>query len=60
MNEVTLHVNGVERTVDVNPVTPLLYVLRNDLGLRGPSSQTRPTIFPQCIQTVAILSLIHI
>ncbi len=36
MNEVTLHVNGVERTVDVNPVTPLLYVLRNDLGLRGP------------------------
>jgi len=36
MSEVTLHVNGVERTVDVNPVTPLLYVLRNDLGLRGP------------------------
>ena len=36
MSKVTLHVNGDEQTVDVNPVTPLLYVLRNDLGLRGP------------------------
>ena len=36
MSKVTLHVNGAEETVDVNPVTPLLYVLRNDLGLRGP------------------------
>ena len=36
MSKVTLHVNGAEQTVDVNPVTPLLYVLRNDLGLRGP------------------------
>jgi aerobic-type carbon monoxide dehydrogenase small subunit (CoxS/CutS family) len=32
----TLHVNGTEHTVDVDPETPLLYVLRNDLGLRGP------------------------
>ena len=30
-----LHVNGVSRRVDVNPDTPLLYVLRNDLGLVG-------------------------
>jgi aerobic-type carbon monoxide dehydrogenase small subunit (CoxS/CutS family) len=36
MSKVTLHVNGAEETVDVSPVTPLLYVLRNDLGLRGP------------------------
>jgi aerobic-type carbon monoxide dehydrogenase small subunit (CoxS/CutS family) len=29
-------VNGATRTVDVEPATPLLYVLRNDLGLQGP------------------------
>jgi len=28
-----LRVNGAERRVDVDPATPLLYVLRNDLGL---------------------------
>ncbi len=33
---VTLVVNGVSRTLDVDPETPLLYVLRNDLGLHGP------------------------
>ncbi len=36
MNAVTLHVNGTAHTVDVEPSTRLLYVLRNDLGLRGP------------------------
>ena len=36
MSTVTLHVNGAEHTVDVDPSTRLLYVLRNDLGLRGP------------------------
>ena len=36
MSRVTLRVNGETRTVDVEPSTPLLYVLRNDLGLRGP------------------------
>lgn len=36
MSRVTLRVNGEARTVDVDPSTPLLYVLRNDLGLRGP------------------------
>jgi aerobic-type carbon monoxide dehydrogenase small subunit (CoxS/CutS family) len=36
MADVTLRVNGETRTVDVDPATPLLYVLRNDLGLRGP------------------------
>ncbi len=36
MSLVTLRVNGTEHTVDVEPSTRLLYVLRNDLGLRGP------------------------
>ncbi|MDH3272034.1 MAG: (2Fe-2S)-binding protein [Gemmatimonadota bacterium] len=36
MSLVTLRVNGTEHTVDVDPSTRLLYVLRNDLGLRGP------------------------
>lgn len=36
MSEVTLKVNGETHTLDVDPSTPLLYVLRNDLGLRGP------------------------
>ena len=31
-----LRVNGEERAVVVEPDTPLLYVLRNDLGLDGP------------------------
>ena len=31
----TLKVNGRERTVDVEPEMPLLWVLRADLGLRG-------------------------
>jgi aerobic-type carbon monoxide dehydrogenase small subunit (CoxS/CutS family) len=32
----TLKVNGGSHTVDVEPSTPLLYVLRNDLDLHGP------------------------
>ena len=36
MSTITLKVNGATRTVDVEPLTPLLYVLRNDLGLQGP------------------------
>jgi aerobic-type carbon monoxide dehydrogenase small subunit (CoxS/CutS family) len=36
MSEVTLTVNGESRTVDIEPSTPLLYILRNDLGLEGP------------------------
>ena len=32
----TLTVNGRSRTVDVDPATPLLYVLSDDLELRGP------------------------
>lgn len=30
-----IRVNGVEREVRAEPSTPLLYILRNDLGLKG-------------------------
>jgi nicotinate dehydrogenase subunit A len=30
-----LRVNGIEREVRAEPATPLLYILRNDLGLKG-------------------------
>src|SRR5262245_5096049 len=36
MANMTLRVNGRPHTVDVEPRTPLLYVLRNDLDLHGP------------------------
>ena len=35
-NEPTLTVNGAQHVVTAAPETPLLYVLRNDLKLRGP------------------------
>src|SRR6059036_2917696 len=36
MSNVTLKVNGKTHTLDIDPSTPLLYILRNDLNLRGP------------------------
>ena len=36
MARFTLRVNGASKTVQVEPDTPLLYVLRNDLELNGP------------------------
>ena len=36
MSRFTLTVNGSRHTVDVDPATPLLYVLSDDLQLRGP------------------------
>src|SRR5881409_3959457 len=36
MSNVTLKVNGKAHTLDIDPSTPLLYILRNDLELRGP------------------------
>jgi aerobic-type carbon monoxide dehydrogenase small subunit (CoxS/CutS family) len=33
---ITLRVNGKTHTLDIDPATPLLYVLRNDLDLYGP------------------------
>ena len=36
MSTITLKVNGASHTVNVEPSIPLLYVLRNDIGLQGP------------------------
>jgi nicotinate dehydrogenase subunit A len=36
MAQISLKVNGTSRVVDADPNTPLLYVLRDDLELRGP------------------------
>src|SRR5271170_4850462 len=36
MSKITLKVNGSTHTLDIEPGTPLLYILRNDLGLQGP------------------------
>jgi nicotinate dehydrogenase subunit A len=36
MEPMTLKVNGREHPVSVDPETPLLFVLNDDLGLRGP------------------------
>jgi len=35
-DEIVLIVNGKSRTLQTEPETPLLYVLRNELGLTGP------------------------
>jgi isoquinoline 1-oxidoreductase subunit alpha len=36
MSQITLTVNGTKHTVDVEPSIPLLYILRNDVGVTGP------------------------
>jgi len=36
MSNIALKVNGRVHALDVDPATPLLYILRNDLGLQGP------------------------
>src|SRR5438309_9467346 len=36
MSNVTLKVNAKMHTLDIDPSTPLLYILRNDLDLHGP------------------------
>ncbi len=36
MSPLSLKVNGQTHSFDVDPTTPLLYVLSDDLGLRGP------------------------
>ena len=36
MSRISLKVNGTSHTVDVDPATPLLYVLSDDLQLNGP------------------------
>lgn len=32
---ITLHINGTSRSLDIEPETPLLWVLRDELGLTG-------------------------
>jgi len=36
MGNINLRVNGRAHSLDVDPATPLLYILRNDLELQGP------------------------
>jgi nicotinate dehydrogenase subunit A len=36
MKQITLKVNGSEHTLELDPDTPLLFVLNDQLGLRGP------------------------
>ena len=36
MSNTTLKVNGRKHTLDIDASAPLLYILRNDLGLEGP------------------------
>src|ERR1035441_9167246 len=36
MREITLNVNGKHHTLELDPTTPLLFVLADELGLRGP------------------------
>lgn len=36
MSKIELKVNGRSHVLDIEPATPLLYILRNDLGLQGP------------------------
>lgn len=36
MSAITLKVNGTTHTLDLDPATPLLYALSDDLELRGP------------------------
>jgi nicotinate dehydrogenase subunit A len=36
VSEITLKVNGQQHSVDLDPTTPLLYALSDDLALRGP------------------------
>src|SRR6266436_6989510 len=36
MSNITLKVNGKTHTLNIDPSTPLLYILRNDLSLQGP------------------------
>ena len=35
MAEINLHVNGKNLSVDTEPDTPLIYVLRNDFDFKG-------------------------
>ncbi|HZU30840.1 MAG TPA: 2Fe-2S iron-sulfur cluster-binding protein, partial [Candidatus Angelobacter sp.] len=36
MDKISIKVNGELHTVELDPATPLLYVLSDEIGLRGP------------------------
>jgi nicotinate dehydrogenase subunit A len=36
MKQITLRVNGAQHSLNIDPETPLLFVLNDDLGLQGP------------------------
>ena len=43
MASYNLRVNGEARVVDVDPDTPMLYVLRDNLALKGPKFGSQGT-----------------
>jgi nicotinate dehydrogenase subunit A len=50
---ISLKVNGRSQTLDVDPATPLLYVLSDDLGLRGPKFGCGQALCGSCTVLVA-------
>ena len=42
MARITLNVNGKIHAIDADPDMPLLYALRDDLGLNNPAFRLRP------------------
>ena len=42
MSKITLKLNGGTHTVEIDPATPLLYILRYDLNLQDPHFASLP------------------
>ena len=52
MAKFTLNVNGKSHNIDADPDMPLLYALRNDVGLNNPHFGCSPNAAPaRCIST---------
>ena len=60
MPKVSLNVNGNVHHLDVDEKTPLIFVLRNDLGLKGTKLGCGLEQCGACKVIVDGLSLIHI
>ncbi len=56
MAQISLTVKGQSRVVEIDPSTPLLYVLRNDLELDGPRFGW---VLAQCGACAATCSLVY-